>query len=85
MYKSVCVDLDCLKLSQCVNTRGNKFKIVKESAKLDIRKYIFALRTFDMWNVLSNDTVGCKNSHLLNNKLRNIDFTKFLTGRQLNE
>ena len=39
MYKSVCVDLDYLKLSQCVNTRRNMFKIAKDSAKLDIRKY----------------------------------------------
>ena len=60
MYKSVWVDLDCLKLSQCINTRGNIFEIAKESAKLDIKKYFFALRTVDIWNVLSNDITGCK-------------------------
>ena len=27
-----CVDLDCLKLFQCVNTRGNMFKTAKESS-----------------------------------------------------
>ena len=32
MYKSSCVDLDRLKLSQCINTRGNTFKITKESS-----------------------------------------------------
>ena len=60
MYKNECVDLVCLKLSQYVNTRGNMFKIAKESAKLDISKYFCALRTVDMWNVLFNDIVGCK-------------------------
>ena len=64
MYKSVCVDLDCLKLSQCIKTRGNMYKIAKESAKLDIRKYFFTLQTVDMCDVLSNDIVGCKNSRL---------------------
>ena len=37
MCESVYVDLDCLKLSQCVNTKRNMFKIAKESAKLDRR------------------------------------------------
>ena len=64
MYKSVFLDLDCLKLSQCVNTRGNMFKIATESAKLDIRKYLFALRTVDMKNVLPNNIVRCKKSDL---------------------
>ena len=40
MYKSECVDLDCLKLSQRVNTRGNIFKIAKESAKLDVKSIV---------------------------------------------
>ena len=31
-----------------------------------------------MWNVLSNDIVGCKNIHLFNKNLRNINFTIFL-------
>ena len=57
------------------------FKIAKDSAKLDIRKYFFVLRTVDMWNVLSNDIVGCKNSRMFTKKLRNIDSTKFLKGR----
>ena len=48
MHKKVCADLDGSKLSLCVNTRRNMFKIAKESAKLDIRKYNFALRTVDM-------------------------------------
>ena len=74
IYKHVYVDIECLKLSQCIITRRNMFKIAKESAKLDIRKYLFALRTVDMWNVLSNDIVGCKNSHLFTKKLRNKDY-----------
>ena len=62
----MCVNLDCLNWSQCVNTRGDMFKITKESAKHDIRKYLFPLRTVDMWNVLSNDIVGYKNNHFVN-------------------
>ena len=30
MYNSMCVDLDYLKLSQCIYTRGNTFKIAKK-------------------------------------------------------
>ena len=56
------------------------FIIAKESAKLDIRKYFFALRMVDVWNVLSNNIVGCKNSHMFTKKLQNIDLTKFLKG-----
>ena len=29
-----------------------------------MRKYFFALQTIDMWNVLSNDIIRCKNSHM---------------------
>ena len=31
-----------------------------------------------MWNFLSNDIVGCKNSHFL---LQNIDYTNFFKER----
>ena len=44
IYKSVCRSIDCLKLSQCVSTRGNMFKIANESAKLDLRKYFFCIK-----------------------------------------
>ena len=64
MYNNVCVNLDCIKLPRCVNTRGNVFKIEKEGVKLDVRNFFFALRIVDIWNNLPNDVVKCKNSHL---------------------
>ena len=78
VYKNVCVDQDCLKLSRCINARGNMFKIAKESVKLDVKISFFALRTVDMWIVLSNDIVRCKKSHLFAKNLQNINFTTFL-------
>ena len=36
-------------------TRGNKYKLNKYHAKLDIRKYFFAFRTVNIWNFLHND------------------------------
>ena len=44
----ICVDIDnCLTLSMS-NTRGNVCKLVKHYSRLDIRKYFFAPRVFDV-------------------------------------
>ena len=48
---SICINLDnciCLSLGEH-STRGNKLKLQKFFAKLDIRKYFFAIRTVNLW------------------------------------
>ena len=82
-YKSI--DYKIFIMKNWLHYRSYEIKIAKKRAKLDIKKYFFASRTFDMWNVLSNDIVGSKNRHLFTKKLRNIDFTKLLKGVQLYE
>ena len=64
MYKiinsTIHVDLhNCVSVSYSI-TRGNKYKLNKYHAKLDIRKYFFAFRTVNIWNFLHNDIVSCK-------------------------
>ena len=50
---------NCVSISYST-TKGNKYKLIKYHAKLDIRKYIFAFRTVDVWSFLHNETVDCK-------------------------
>ena len=45
-----------------------------------MRKYFFALKLIDMWNMYIMNDVGCKNSYLFRVKLRNMDLTKLLKG-----
>ena len=47
-----------------VQTRGHNFKIFKQQARLDIRKYFFSARVVDEWNSLTSET---GNASSLNN------------------
>ena len=48
--KSVCSNL--LKFSETRATRGHAYKLFKERARLDVRKYSFANRIVNCWNSL---------------------------------
>ena len=41
-------------------TRGHSKKLKKQSFELDVRKYFFSNRIFELWNKLSEDTVSSK-------------------------
>ena len=82
MYKiinsTIHVDLhNCVSISYSI-TRGNKYKLNKHHAKLDIRKYCFAFRTVNIWNFLHNDIVSCKTARGFIVKLKLLDITRFL-------
>ena len=85
MYKiinsTIHVDLhNCVSVSYSI-TRGNKYKLNKYHAKLDIRKYFFAFRTVNIWNFLHNDIVSCKTARGFIVKL--LDITRFLKGQDV--
>ena len=59
--ESICKNLDncmCSSLGEH-STRGHRLKLQKFFAKLDIRKYFFAIRTVNLWNALPDGIVGC--------------------------
>ena len=77
------VDLyNCVSTSYSI-TRGNKYKLNKYHAKLDIRKYCFAFRTVNIWNFVHNDIVSCKTAHGFIVKLKLLDITSFLKGQDV--
>jgi len=45
-------------LSDCIHTRGHKYKLVKPQCSLDVRKYFFANRVVDSWNSLPSYIVS---------------------------
>ena len=49
-------------------------------AKLDIRKYFFAVRTVNLWNALPDGIVGCKMINNFVTKLKCAQLVKFLKG-----
>ena len=82
MYKiingTIHVDLrNCVSISYSTS-RGNKYKLTKYHAKLDIRKYFLAFRTVNIWNFLHNDIFSCKTAHGFIVKLKSLELTCFL-------
>ena len=87
MYKiinsTIHVDFhNCVSVSYSI-TKGNKYKLNKYHAKIDIRKYFFAFRTVNIWNFLHNDIVSCKTAHSFIVKLKLLDITRFLKGQDV--
>ena len=60
------------------STKGNRLKLQKLFAKLDIRKYIFAVRTVNLWNALPDGIVGCKMTNNFVTKQKCAELVKFL-------
>ena len=54
--------------------RGNKFKVVKERCKLNVRKYFFNQRIVDMWYSLLNKVVCCNTLNKFKNSLDKINY-----------
>ena len=77
IHGTIHVDLhNCVSISYST-TRGNRYKLTKYHAKLDIRKYFFAFRTVNVWNFLYNDIVDCKTAHSFIVKLKSLEFKCF--------
>jgi len=57
-------------------TRGHSLKLIKPRCHLDVRKYSFAHRVIDIWNILEENTIACDS---INGFKVRID--KFLYGR----
>ena len=55
-------------------------KIPEFFAKLDIRKYFFAVRTVNLWNALPDGVERCKMIRNFVTKLKCAELVKFLTG-----
>ena len=78
----MCINLDnCICLSSGEHsTWGNKLKLQKFFAKLDIRKYFFAVQTVNLWNALPGGILGCKMINNFVTKLKCAELVKFLKG-----
>jgi len=69
-------------------TRGNKYKLIKDSFRLDIKKYSFSSRIVNTWNSLPNQLVDVNSVNLFKTRLdkfwrfQNVvfDFTADLAG-----
>ena len=60
--------------------QGKQIKFAYIFAKLDIRKYFFALPTVNLWNVLPDGIVGCKMINNFVTKLKCAQLVKCLKG-----
>jgi hypothetical protein len=74
---------DNIMLSTVTNTRGNKYKLMKNCVKRDVKKYFFCNRVINMWNLLPNNIVCSNNVSTFVHRLNLFDFTPFLKGRVL--
>ena len=50
-------------------TRGNLYKLLKESTRIDIRKYSFTCRIVNIWNSLPNYVVDVHSVDLFKTRL----------------
>jgi len=59
LLRTECRQLCTIKIPTNVEsfTRGNKYKLIKDSFRLDIRKYSFSSRIVNIWNSLPNQVV----------------------------
>ena len=48
-------------------TRGHKYKIKKETARLEIHKHFYGMRVVDLWNNLPSPVVEAKTIHSFKN------------------
>jgi len=50
-------------------TRGNKYKLIRDSFRLDIWKYSFSSRIVNIWNSLTNQVVDVNSVDLFKARL----------------
>ena len=62
------------------SSRRNRLKLHNFFAKLDMKKYFFAVRTVNLWNALPHGIVGCKMINNFVTKLKCAELVKFLKG-----
>ena len=65
-----------------MGTRGNYFKLYKNSFRLDVRKYFFTCRGIDVWNSLDNVIVCFKLFKDFNDKLKNSKYLECFLKRR---
>ena len=70
-----------IKLFNNVGTRGITYKLTKNYARLDIRKFFFCNRIVDVWNMLDKETVCSRNLHNFKHKLLLANLSRYLKGR----
>ena len=65
-----------------MGTRGNCYKLYKNSFRLDICKYFFTFRVINVWSNLNNVIVCYKLFKDFNEKLRNSKHLKYSLMRR---
>ena len=54
-----------------ITPRGHNYTLVKKQSRLDVSKYSFSQRTFNVWNNLSTDCVHASSVNMFKNKIDN--------------
>ena len=57
------------KMNRDTRTRGHKYKILKQSARLEVRKHYFGLRIVDIWNNLPDAVVEAPSINAFKNRV----------------
>ena len=70
-----------VKLFNNLGTRGNMYKLTKNYARLDIRKFFFCNKIVDVWNMLDKETVCSRSLHNFKHKLLLTNLSRYLKGR----
>ena len=60
-------------------TRGNNFKLAKQTYSIDVRKYFYCNRIVDAWNSLPNAVFAASSAKNFKMNLCKVNFDKFLT------
>jgi len=58
-------------INEISSTRGNKYKLIKDCCRLDIRKYSFSSRIVNIWNSLPDQVVVVSSIDLFKARLDN--------------
>ena len=60
-------------------TRGNNFKLAKQTCSIDVRKFFYGNRIVDAWNSLPYTVVSASSINSFKRKLRAVNLDRFLT------
>ena len=60
-------------------TRGNNFKLAKQTCSIDVRKIFYGNRIVDAWNSLPYTVVSASSINSFKRKLRAVNLDRFLT------
>ena len=70
------VVISLFRVDNSERTRGHSMKLMKESFRMDVRKYLFSQRVLNKWNRLSGDVVKAGTVNTFKRKLEKMRMLK---------